>query len=102
MSATVTIAAIWIVRQATSRKTGVSMIRWKFSSVKVVDDVARERVGVPDRREQQDEERPEVDDDEPPDRERQQRGEANPRMAIEERGKPPPRTLPGRRLDNGD
>ena len=35
MSAIVTRTAIWIVRQATSRYTGVSMIRWKFSSVKV-------------------------------------------------------------------
>ena len=32
-SAMVTRAAIWIVRQATSRNTGVSMIRRKLSSV---------------------------------------------------------------------
>ena len=31
----VTIAAIWIVRHATSRKTDVSMIRSKLSSVNV-------------------------------------------------------------------
>ena len=35
MSAIVTKTAIWIVRHATSRYTGVSMILWKFSRVNV-------------------------------------------------------------------
>ena len=64
-----------------------------------MDDLGGERVRVPERREQQHEQRAEVDDEQPAERKREQRPEPDARMPVEERREPPPRGAPGRRLD---
>ena len=82
------------MRQATSRNTSVSDAP-EVVERELVDDLPREGVGVPDRRQEQDEQRPEVDDDQPADRKGEQRRQADARVSVEERRETPPRASRG-------
>src|SRR4029450_12988892 len=67
-----------------------------------VDDLGGELVRLPERGEQEDEERAEVDEEEPGERRREEPADAQARMAEEERREPPAGADPARRLSIRD